>query len=54
METLTGSQNGYNFRIMHEGGNKYFTFIYNSYMKAEYYSFGAVQTLEKLYDFIGG
>lgn len=50
---FTGSQNGYNFTITREQGNKYFTFVYNDHMRAEYYTYGAVNTIGKLYDFIG-
>ena len=53
METvITGKQNGYSFTITREGGNKFFTFISNYHMKAEYYSYGTFQTLKKLYEFI--
>ena len=51
---LRGKQNGYSFTITRENGNKYFTFIYNDHMRAEYYTYGAAQTLKKLYNFIGG
>jgi len=49
---FTGAQNGYSFRIVHAGGNRYFTFLSNGVITAEYYTYGVAQTLAKLYSFI--
>jgi hypothetical protein len=49
---LTGTQNGYTFRIVREGGNQYFTFLSNGAITAEYYTYGVAKTLAKLYSFI--